>query len=103
MMLLNVFGLKNVYVGDFNVLKKIFNDPNVQNRGHNDYRKCRMANKISIDRGTNPGPIAGVTMSQGKAWIEQSRTALKVLRDFGFGKSTMEEMIQDKVSSLSHI
>ncbi len=82
---------------DFNVLKQIYNDPNVQNRGHNDYRKCGMANKISIDRGTNPGPLAGVIMSQGKAWTEQRRTALKVLRDFGFGKSTMEEMIQDEV------
>ena len=38
-----------------------------------------------------------VSISEGKTWVEQRRFALRTLRDFGFGKKGMEEMIQEEV------
>ena len=31
---LNIVDLHNDFIGDFNALKEVFNDPNAQNRGH---------------------------------------------------------------------
>jgi hypothetical protein len=33
-------------------------------------------------------------------WTEQRRFALKTLRDFGFGKKSMESMVADEVNEL---
>ena len=38
--------------------------------------------------------IPGVLISEGRTWVEQRKFAL---RDFGFGKSSMEEMIREEV------
>jgi len=96
-MLLNVFSMNNVIVGDFNVLKELFNNPDVANRGHVDFRKCNFIQKFNEDRGDPPGPLTGVIFSQGRTWVEQRRFTLKTLRDFGFGKSSMEETIHDEI------
>ena len=40
---------------------------------------------------------AGIVFTHGKQWTEQRRFALKTLRDFGFGKSAMENIILDEV------
>lgn len=42
----------------------------------------------------------GVIFSRGKAWADQRRFTLKVLRDFGFGKSSMEDTLLDEVDKL---
>ena len=41
--------------------------------------------------------IPGVLISEGRTWVEQRKFALRTLRDFGFGKSSMEEMIREEV------
>ena len=41
--------------------------------------------------------------SEGKTWVEQRRFALRTLRDFGFGKQGMEEMIQDEVEMFKNL
>ena len=42
-----------------------------------------------------------VTNNTGDEWKEQRRFALKHLKDFGFGKSSMEEMIRIEVTDLA--
>jgi len=41
---------------------------------------------------------SGVMFTNGPEWVEQRRFVLKTLRDFGFGKSTMEELINEEIS-----
>ena len=41
--------------------------------------------------------MKGLIFSQGKEWSEHRRFTLKNLRDFGFGKSSMNEMIFEEV------
>ncbi len=50
--------------------------------------------------GENEGQIPGVIFSSGSYWREQRRFLLKNLRDFGFGKNSMESILQDEVSKL---
>ena len=48
----------------------------------------------------NEGKVPGVIFTQGKFWTEQRRFVLRVLRDFGFGKASMEDTIVDEVDKL---
>ena len=41
--------------------------------------------------------IVGVILSEGKTWVDQRRFTLRTLRDFGFGKQGMEDLIQEEV------
>ena len=49
----------------------------------------------------NKGRPPGVLFSQGSYWKEQRRFLLRNLRDFGFGKSEMEDAMLDEVEKLS--
>ncbi len=44
----------------------------------------------------------GIINSYGKHWKEQRRFMLSTLRDFGFGKSSMEDMINEEVDFFVH-
>ena len=46
------------------------------------------------------GEVPGVIFSNEKTWIETRRTSLHILRNFGYGKNTMKEMIDDEVNNL---
>ena len=48
----------------------------------------------------NDGKVPGVIFTQGKFWTEQRRFTLRVLKDFGFGKASMEDTIMDEVEKL---
>ena len=45
----------------------------------------------------------GLLQSTGNEWVEQRRFALRQLRDLGFGKSGMEDMINDEVEKLINL
>ena len=56
---------------------------------------------IEIVRGgLSHGEVPGVVFSNDKTWIESRRTSLHILRDLGYGKNTMKEMIDDEVNNL---
>lgn len=42
----------------------------------------------------------GIIFADGASWAEQRRFVLKTLRDFGFGKGSMESLIKDEVFDL---
>jgi methyl farnesoate epoxidase/farnesoate epoxidase len=50
--------------------------------------------------GENEGRLPGVLGSGGQYWKEIRRFMLRNLKDFGFGKSSMESMIQDELAKL---
>lgn len=45
----------------------------------------------------NPTGEEGVIFNVGKKWQEQRRFMLSTLRDFGFGKSSMEQLISEEI------
>lgn len=45
----------------------------------------------------------GLVFSVGQEWTEQRRFALKKLRDFGFGKSSMEDFIHEEIELLQQL
>jgi cytochrome P450 len=53
---------------------------------------------LFIDR--SGGIPKGIIMTEGQEWVEQRRFTLKNLRDFGFGKNSMEAKIQDEIIEL---
>lgn len=42
----------------------------------------------------------GIIMTEGQLWSEHRRFVLRHLRDFGFGKSSMEQLIKNEVYDL---
>ena len=52
--------------------------------------------------GDNEGRPPGVLRSGGNYWKEQRRFMLRNLKDFGFGKSSMESLIQDEMVKLCY-
>jgi cytochrome P450 len=75
----------------------------------NDYKLIREAYAENVFAGRpqtnfikerNFGGNRGVLFADGKVWSEQRRFALKNLRDFGFGKKSMETAIMEEVKEL---
>ena len=46
------------------------------------------------------GDSPGVAFSSGNTWIESRRASLHILRDFGYGKNIMKEMIDGEANNL---
>jgi hypothetical protein len=44
--------------------------------------------------------MSGLIASEGEQWVAQRRFALRNLRDFGFGRKTMESMAQEDIVEL---
>ena len=48
--------------------------------------------------------MPGILQSNGKTWVECRRTSLHILKDFGFGKTALEDIIEEEVDNLiNHI
>ena len=87
------FNMDILWVGDHDTLHYLFNHPQVQGR-----MNPRLLTTTQMERKLTPGQdIPGVLISEGRTWVEQRRFALRTLRDFGFGKAGMEEMIKEEV------
>ena len=46
--------------------------------------------------------MPGVLFSSGKTWTELRRTSLHILRDFGLGKDSFEDIIEEEVDNLTN-
>lgn len=60
------------------------------------FNECRRGWESPELDGRNPGVI----FSHGRYWKDQRRFTLRHLRDFGFGKTSMEDILSDEVSKL---
>ena len=91
-MYFKMFNQDTVWVGDFYIIKYIFN------HSHGNGRFDEKINDIGKkDRKVHGSQFPGIVFSVGETWKQQRRHALRTLRDFGFGKQGMEEMIQEEV------
>ena len=88
-----------VVVADFEILKEILKCDAICDRQDmtpiNEYRPGYWTVHQE-----NKGSQPGVSFSQGRYWKEQRRFLLRNLRDFGFGKSEMEDTLLDEVDKL---
>jgi len=46
------------------------------------------------------GDEFGILQASGDVWLEQRRFGMRTLRDFGFGRASMEEMILEEAQEL---
>jgi cytochrome P450 len=67
------------------------------------FQHCPKAGKILSHLRGGGDEVHGLIGSNGKTWREQRRFALRHLKDFGFGKSSMEELIQDELKELIQV
>ena len=82
-----------LWVGDFDTHHYLLNHPQVQNR-----MNPRLHTLSELERRLWAGQeIPGVLQSEVRTWLEERRFALRTLRDFGFGKSGIEQMIKEEV------
>ena len=90
-----------VYVCDFETMEKI-GKMDVFTTRQNIYEKETAAKIIHWCRHEDPDPGVnhGIVNNDGQSWSEQRRFALRHLKDFGFGRSAMEDLIIDEAKEL---
>jgi cytochrome P450 len=81
-------------LGKYEMAKDLFNREETNRRLFDD----GMAQRFKTPRQNLTG-TEGVVMNHGSKWQEQRRFMLHTLRDFGFGKSSMEDMINEELNS----
>jgi cytochrome P450 len=88
-----------VVVADYKIMKDLLKRDEVSGRPSvvplNEFRPGH-STVGNDNKGRNPG----VLLAQGRGWREQRRFLLRNLRDFGFGKSEMEDTLLDEIEKL---
>ena len=82
------------------MIKYLFNHPDVTNRGHPKPEQSLIHKKIGYEREWELQHLEGlgIGFSQGPTWESQRKMALRILYEFGFGRSTSEEVVASEVS-----
>ena len=78
--------------GKYHIVKELFSREETNSRNH-----PRLANRRKRLRNNLTG-LEGIAFSEGKTHQEQRRFMISTLKDFGFGKSNMESIINKEVS-----
>ena len=92
-------GLNQLLIGDFEAIKYIFNHSDGNGRINDQIsRFTKITRKVQKCK-----DFPGLIMSEGETWKQQRRFSLRTLRDFGFGKQGLEELIMDEVKMFKHL
>ncbi|XP_021956777.1 cytochrome P450 2J3 [Folsomia candida] len=78
----------------------IINDPKLLREMFSEAVFSGRANFLKPFQDRTGGIPRGVIFTHEATWVEQRRFALKTLRDFGFGKKSMESMVQQEATEL---
>ena len=82
-----------IFISNADIVKKLFKMEECSGRPlSKPYQKLRY--------GGNDGKSRGLLFSEDKEWKEQRRFTMRSLKDLGFGKTTMEEDINQEVEKL---
>eukprot|EP00092_Neocalanus_flemingeri_P018174 GFUD01019671.1.p1 GENE.GFUD01019671.1~~GFUD01019671.1.p1 ORF type:complete len:482 (+),score=104.99 GFUD01019671.1:156-1601(+) len=85
-------GPRNSFViNDFELAKKLF--------GKEEF-SFRITSQFSLANKGIDGKCYGIIMTEGTQWTNQRRFGLKTLKDFGFGKQSLEETINIEVEEI---
>ena len=96
---LRLLKLNLVYVGDFQAAKYIFNHRDVQDRLFPNYADYSDELRDYRHLGS-----AGVVFNEGHSWQQLRRFTLKTLKEFGFGRAGMQEVVEEEVEHfLNHL
>ena len=89
-------GERLIFMSDYDTIKETFNDEksNFRPIGSNDFRKGWADFK-------GGDGFSGIADSHGNVWKEQRRFALQNLKDFGFGKASMEAQIHEEIQEFT--
>ena len=82
-----------IFLSDADMLRRMFKMEEFSARPSN---KPFHKNKF----GSKDGSVRGLIFSSGNEWKEQRRFTLRSLKDLGFGKTSMEDSINEEVQKL---
>ncbi len=97
----NVFGLflgsdRTIVVSDFDLIQEVGSNPDFQNR--QDFSAAAPEIRGGMVKTGNEECLPGLVFSTGPTWVEQRRYALHTLRNLGFGKNSMENMMNEEIN-----
>ena len=85
-------GPRNIFViNDLKIAKELFDKEALNKRQLSDWEKVlKLVN----------GKIRGIASTEGEDWVKQRRFGLKTLRDLGFGRRTIEEIVDIEIEEI---
>ena len=85
-------GPRDIFVvNDLKIAKELFDKEALNKRQLSDWEKVlKLVN----------GKIRGIASTEGEDWVKQRRFGLKTLRDLGFGRRTIEEIVDIEIEEI---
>jgi len=84
-----------VLISDFDILQDVLNRHETTDRGFSKEAGGMIRGGLSSDSG-----VPGIFFSSGSTWVETRRASLHFLKNFGFGKDSMDDSIDEGVVDL---
>ena len=92
----NLGGKPCIVINNFEMLNEAFKDDRFTGRPES-LKECFHA---FFQGDENEASTGGIVFAEGEAWKEQRRFAMRTLKEFGAGKSSIQHLMNDEVSKL---
>eukprot|EP00092_Neocalanus_flemingeri_P008902 GFUD01009577.1.p1 GENE.GFUD01009577.1~~GFUD01009577.1.p1 ORF type:complete len:538 (-),score=125.63 GFUD01009577.1:53-1666(-) len=93
----NIIGMNTVHICSFELINQALKKREVSSRIP--FQKFPNISKVISDIYIHG--LHGIVVTEGKEWLEQRRFCFKTLKNFGFGKSSMESIMHEEVVNFS--